>query len=249
MASKRTFLAFLGLFTIVCTQAVPSSRILGGTDASSGQYPWVTSIRVDGAHACVGSIINEEFIVTAAHCVSSLGATSIESSRVTARVGSVNQFAGGQIVKIRSIVIYPSYGNFLHDIALLKLDQSLVFNDKINKISLTTDDEIEEGTSVFVTGWGLQETGSSPYKLQYATMSVLSGPECELQAGYGYDSVICLNHTENAGICRGDDGAGVVTGNKLVGVASFSFGSCGTKYPDVSSKISYYRSWINNVIA
>lgn len=77
MASSRTIFVFLGLLVaIVCTEAIPSSRILGGIDASAGQYPWVASVRVDGAHACVGTIINEEFIVTAAHCVSSLGATS-----------------------------------------------------------------------------------------------------------------------------------------------------------------------------
>lgn len=138
----------------------------------------------------------------------------------------------------------------MHDIALLRLDQNLIFTDKINKISLAADDDVTEaGTAVYVAGWGLQENGSSPYKLQHISMSVLSSQECELIAGYGHESVICLNHPENQGLCRGDDGAGVVEGNKLIGVASFSFGSCGTKYPDVSSKISYYSSWINSVIA
>lgn len=76
MTSKRTVLAFFGLSVIiVCSQALPSSRILGGIDASAGQYPWVASIRVDGAHACVGSILNEHFILTVANCVSWTGAT------------------------------------------------------------------------------------------------------------------------------------------------------------------------------
>ncbi|KAM7347511.1 chymotrypsin-1 [Cochliomyia hominivorax] len=250
MASTRPVYFIWGLLLIVAsTEAIPTSRILGGIDVSAGQYPWVASVRVDGAHECVGSIINEEFILTAAHCVSLLGTTSIDIQRVTVRIGSVNQFAGGQIVKIKSIVIHPSYGNFLHDISLLRLEQNLRFSDKINKISIANeDDDIEEGTLVSVAGWGLQRNGSSPYKLQHTTMSVLSGPECELQVGYGYDSVICLNHETNEGLCRGDDGAGVVKDQKLFGIASFSFGSCGTKYPDVSSKISYYSSWIKSVI-
>lgn len=49
----------------------------------------------------------------------------------------------------------------MHDIALLRVEQSLVFSDKINKILLASDEDvIEEGTSVSVTGWGLQESGS-----------------------------------------------------------------------------------------
>lgn len=137
----------------------------------------------------------------------------------------------------------------MHNIAILKVDQALKFGDKINNISLANEEDvIEEGTLVSVAGWGLQESGSSPYKLQQVEMPVLSGPECELQAGYGYDSIICLAHPEKRGICRGDDGAGIVSDMKLVAVASFSFGSCGTKYPDITSKVSYYRSWIDSNI-
>lgn len=166
------------------------------------------------------------------------------------RVGSINQYAGGQILDIVAITIHPSYGNFLHDVAILTLQAPLEFNDKVKAIALATEDDvIDEGSPVTVSGWGLQESGASPYKLQQVTMSVLSGAECELQAGYGYDSVICLEHPVGTGACRGDDGAGVVNGSKLIGVVSFSFGSCGTKYPDVSSKVSYYSAWINSVMA
>lgn len=77
MTSTRKLFSILGLLmTITCIEAIPSSRILGGIDASAGQHPWVVSVRVDGAHVCVGSIINNEFILTAGHCVSSMGTTS-----------------------------------------------------------------------------------------------------------------------------------------------------------------------------
>ncbi|XP_013112887.2 chymotrypsin-1 [Stomoxys calcitrans] len=242
---------FVGLvLAIAVVQAGPTSRILGGSDAAAAQYPHSVSIRVDDAHVCGGTIVSEKYILTAAHCVSEVATTSIAPSRVNVRVGSINQFAGGQIVPCQSVVIHPNYGSFLHDIAIVGLSEPLQFNDKVNKVSLAfAEDVFEEGTPVTVTGWGLQESGSSPYKLQHVTMSVLSGPECELQAGYGYDSVICLDHPENTGFCRGDDGAGVVSGTKLIGVASFSFGNCGTKYPDVSSKVSFYREWIDGVMA
>uniref|UniRef100_A0A1L8EG64 Putative chymotrypsin-1 n=1 Tax=Haematobia irritans TaxID=7368 RepID=A0A1L8EG64_HAEIR len=252
MAGTRLIsFALIGLvMTAAVTQAGPTSRILGGNDAETAQFPHSVSIRVDDAHVCGGSIISENYVITAGHCVSEVAATSVAPSRVSVRVGSINQFAGGQIVSCKSVVIHPSYGNFLHDVAIVALAEPLEFNEKVNKVTLASAEDVyEEGTPVTVTGWGLMETGSSPYKLQHATLSVLSAPECELQAGYGYDSVLCLQHPDNVGICRGDYGTGVVSGGKLIGVGSFSFGTCGTKYPDVSTKVSFYNDWINSVIA
>lgn len=152
---------------------------------------------------------------------------------------------------MQAINIHNSYGNFLHNVAILTLSSSLKLSEKVNKIELAPSDlEVNNGDSVAVTGWGLQVDGGSPYKLQQLTMEVLASSECELQAGYGYESVICLKHPIGSGICRGDEGAGIVNANKqLVGVASFAFGSCGTKYPDISSKVAYYHDWIQSINA
>lgn len=180
----------------------------------------------------------------------------MDPKRVTARVGSINQFAGGSIVSVSAINIHPSYGNFLHDIAVLTLSEPLTLTGSVAKIAFDTPvegqevEEIAEGTPVKVSGWGLMSNGASAYKLQTTDkLKVLSSPNCEYEAGYGYASVICLSHAENEGICRGDYGTGVVSNNKLIGVASFAFGNCGTKYPDIASKMSYYADWINSIMA
>lgn len=78
MAGKRLIsLALVGLLmAIACVQAGPTSRIWGGSDAATAQYPHVVSVRVDDAHTCVGSIISNKFIITAAHCVSEISTTS-----------------------------------------------------------------------------------------------------------------------------------------------------------------------------
>lgn len=44
-------------------------RIVGGDDASPGQFPYQISLRIKDSHTCGGSIIDNEWILTAAHCV------------------------------------------------------------------------------------------------------------------------------------------------------------------------------------
>lgn len=48
----------------------PQGRIVGGVDATLGQFPHQISLRQSGSHICGGSIISRDVILTAAHCVS-----------------------------------------------------------------------------------------------------------------------------------------------------------------------------------
>ncbi|EDV35249.1 uncharacterized protein Dana_GF22292 [Drosophila ananassae] len=265
MADPRPHLTLLilglicaGLSVVPEAQALPQGRILGGEDAVQGEFPWSVSVRYLKAHACSGSLISDSYILTAAHCVSNVGTTPVSTSDVQVRVGSINQFAGGSIVSVKRILIHPSYGNFLHDIALIELNSPLTFSSTIAAVTLPTasegepeeteveEEELPNGTPVYVAGWGELSDGSAGYKLQKANFNTLSAPYCELAAGYGYDSTVCLSRGENEGICRGDAGAGVLDDQKVLrAITSFYFGDCGSKYPDISTKVSYYLDWIS----
>ena len=52
-------------------------RIVGGTDAQKGEFPWQISYQIDFGflffHSCGGSILNSNKIVTAAHCCDGIG--------------------------------------------------------------------------------------------------------------------------------------------------------------------------------
>ncbi|XP_032295715.1 chymotrypsin-1 [Drosophila virilis] len=257
MIDQRMSLAALSLaLTLALAAALPQGRLLGGEDAKAAEFPYVASLRLNKAHVCQAAIISQTQMLTAAHCVSDVGANPVSASDLSARVGSINQFAGGELVDISEVLIHPSYGNFLHDLAILTLSKPLTFGEKVNKIELpaapeegSSEVDAEEqppnGTPVYVAGWGEQADGSSNYKLQKSNLNTLSKSQCELSAGYGYDSVLCLSRAEKQGVCRGDAGAAVVDDdNVLLGVVSFFWGNCGTIYPDVSTRISYYISWI-----
>ena len=44
------------------------SRIVGGQQASEGEFPWQVSLQQYGRHFCGGSLISTKYVMTAAHC-------------------------------------------------------------------------------------------------------------------------------------------------------------------------------------
>ena len=122
---------------------IPSSdrnpRIVGGSNATIEEVPYQISLRYcspttgNCGHFCGGSIINQDTILTAAHCV--LGDLP---EWLEIRAGSDLRSQGGQIIKVRNIIIHPDYqrSGLYNDIAVLKLRTKLTFGSKIMPIGL-----------------------------------------------------------------------------------------------------------------
>ena len=131
-----SYLSLLVLPTLV-------KAIIGGKEVSDPhKYPWIVGIhwaetlRTE-SFGCGGSIISKDVVLTAAHCVTKLPRIfiSMGHSRISSEEST--------LFRVESVLIHPDYDPYselsLNDIALLKLNQSLIFNTTIKPIALPSD--------------------------------------------------------------------------------------------------------------
>ncbi|XP_017055891.1 serine protease SP24D-like [Drosophila ficusphila] len=225
-----------------------NGRVVGGVDAAKAQFPHQISLRNAGSHSCGGSILTRNYILTAAHCVSNEDEnhviTPIAAERFTIRAGSNDRFSGGVLIQVAEVIVHEEYGNFLNDVALLRLETPLIFSDAIKPIALPNADTPAD-VDVIISGWGrIKHQGDLPRYLQYNTLKSISLDRCDDLIGWGVQSELCLIHEANNGACNGDSGGPAIYNDQLVGVAGFVWSACGTSYPDGYARVHYHNDWI-----
>ena len=106
------------------------TRIVGGTEAINGDWGWQILLEYNGQFICGGSLINTEWIVTAAHCV--YGKVS-QPSLFTIKLGTHNRGTTNswEVKRTGIIVVYHSQylssNQFANDIALIKMNVNYYF--------------------------------------------------------------------------------------------------------------------------
>ncbi|GAB6030889.1 hypothetical protein CHUAL_007721 [Chamberlinius hualienensis] len=173
----------------------PVVRVVGGTPAALGAWPWMAAIFVGGVFSfvsCGGVLINEQYILTAAHCVVDK-ATGLkkQESDYTVRLGDLDiatDTDNAQPVdfKVLQLIPHADYNPTLikNDIAIMKLDKPTQFTDLIRPICLPTIASMVsnqfEGTTPFIAGWGTVEfRGESSNVLRQVSLKVTPRATCQ----------------------------------------------------------------------
>ena len=97
--------------------------IVGGQGANAGEYAYQVSIQSAwGSHFCGGSVIDDTWILTAAHCM--VGETP---DNVRVETGLLRLSQGGEVHSVAEIIVHQNYNpNTMHnDIALIRLSNPI----------------------------------------------------------------------------------------------------------------------------
>ncbi|XP_066468940.1 elastase-1-like [Tiliqua scincoides] len=239
-------------------EIIAGTRIVGGRDAEVGAWPWQISLQVyqfgkGYNHVCGGSLINNNVVVTAAHCVNLV--RDPELWRVVIGIHRLDRYQSQMVMsRVSAITIHSDYGknSFENDIALLKLIRTIEYSDYIQPICLPKASVlVTRMNSCYVTGWGLtKDKGRSRHILQEAQVKIV--PEHICKKWYGEKltrNMVCAG-SESGNTCQGDSGGPLMchfpnaTNFYLIGITSFGT-DCGlSNESGVFTLVPKYRRWL-----
>ncbi|NXA56299.1 CELA1 elastase, partial [Nothocercus julius] len=237
-------------------------RVVGGTEVQAHAWPSQISLQYYSGgswyHTCGGSLIRQNWVLTAAHCVD-----SNLNFRVVAGDHNIYQAEGTeQTFSVSQIIIHPFWNSNNvaagYDIALLRLSGYASLNSYVQLAVLPEEGAVlANNYPCYISGWGLTQTnGALSSVLQQAYLPVVSYQTCSRYSYWGStvkSTMVCAGGDGLRSGCQGDSGGPLhcaVNGVYQVhGVTSFvsSLGCNVRNKPTVFTRVSAYISWIDSV--
>ncbi|XP_048042858.1 transmembrane protease serine 13b [Megalobrama amblycephala] len=237
-----------------CGKPPVSTRIIGGNAAADGQWPWQASLHFKGSHTCGGTLLTQDFIITAAHCFPKENPSYQLPSNWKVYIGLVSQLQLPIPYFVKQIILHEKYDPVTknNDIALLKLNKQA---SNIQPICLPVFGQtFSPAQQCYTTGFGVTRQGadSSSTSLMEVKVDLIDSSVCNSLTVYNgqiTENMQCAGDLMGGkDSCQGDSGGPLVckAGDQwfLTGVTSWGDG-CGKKNrPGVYSNVGQLLMWI-----
>ncbi|XP_070613100.1 hepatocyte growth factor activator isoform X2 [Erythrolamprus reginae] len=239
-------------------------RIVGGSSALPGSYPWLAAIYV-GRNFCAGSLIRSCWLVTSAHCFAN--SPLISTVHVILGQHYFNKTTDiTQKFQIEKYILYPDYSVFNpteNDIVLIKLKRvnqhCAVRSRFVHTICLPEASmSFPDHHKCLVAGWGYLQENSSRYSnvVQEALIPIIPDYKCQNVDVYGAEiseNMFCAGYLDGrSDACQGDSGGPLACERDgafyLYGIVSWGDGCGKPKKPGVYTRVTNYIDWINREI-
>ncbi|KAG7197995.1 hypothetical protein KM043_016220 [Ampulex compressa] len=251
MALPALFLLALVAFSEAGVLPFNDPRIVNGEDAEPGEIPYQVSLQrlPSSKHFCGGSVLNENYVITAAHCVAGKSPATL---KVVA--GTIDLTIPKSEHYVEAVIIHEEYkpsDSWKNDIALLKVKTPFVETEHVSFVTLPEADIIVNANDVaVVSGWGrLFLGGPTTTRLQRVNIYIANQQYCKyvynkLYANI-YESQVCASDSiVEKGSCNGDSGGPLTVRGTLIGLVSWGLGCALSDYPTVYTRVSSYLGWI-----
>ncbi|CAL4120268.1 unnamed protein product [Meganyctiphanes norvegica] len=241
-------------------------RVVGGKPTGQTEYPWAAALSYRGKLYCGATLVTNEHLVTAAHCIS-----GITKSRVEIVMGSYNKSDTSEPSrrehKVKEWWAHPDFNRrtFNNDIGIIRLDKKVDFDHFVRPVCISEANPRSTfiGEKGIVIGWGRQDENGVPSDvLREVRVPIMSNDECKTK---NYkpkeitDNMMCAGF--DAGkidACQGDSGGPLLLEKQtsggtpqidLIGVVSWGQGCARARYPGVYTRISRYTEFINSKLS
>ncbi|XP_028931939.1 transmembrane protease serine 13 [Ornithorhynchus anatinus] len=246
---------FVSLRCTNCGMRAITGRIVGGALAPENKWPWQVSLHYGPTHICGGTLIDSQWVLTAAHCFFVTREKILEGWKVYAGTNNLLQLP--EAASVSQIIINSNYSDEHddYDIALMRLTKPLPLSAQVHPACLPMHGQtLSRNETCWITGFGkTKETDekTSPY-LREVQVGLIAFHQCNdysVYDGYLTPRMMCAGDLRGGrDSCQGDSGGPLVCEANnhwyLTGVTSWGTG-CGQKNkPGVYTKVTEVLDWI-----